>query len=124
LIDPTENAEVETPPDLIEDDPLLKEHPALYDAILVAYQKYQHLPLEDRLKIPKLKWNKQTKRYTQCASQEAAKIAKQYNINTFEDLNALYYATAITVSPPVLVKNKNLHPEISPTSMERMLMKH
>eukprot|EP00957_Ditylum_brightwellii_P160934 12252829-Ditylum_brightwellii.AAC.1 len=72
----------------------------LYDAILTVFKQFKDNPLDERPKIPKLKWSAKSKKLTVAAGKEAAHIAEDYDILTLVELNSLYYATGYTVSLP------------------------
>eukprot|EP00957_Ditylum_brightwellii_P003400 257897-Ditylum_brightwellii.AAC.1 len=99
LIKTDGDAEDVAPHPLTDHDPT-EDSAELYDTICVAYNKFKHLPLCDQQKNEKLRWNAKSKQQTARANKEAGKIAEGLNISTIQDLNTLYYAVAITVSPP------------------------
>eukprot|EP00957_Ditylum_brightwellii_P092388 7034565-Ditylum_brightwellii.AAC.1 len=98
---PNGDAEDKEPHPLIDCDPT-EDNVELYNTILVVYNKFKELPLCYQPKIEKLRWNATSKQQTACAIKEAGKIADDLNISNIQDLNALYYAVAIMVSPPKL----------------------
>eukprot|EP00957_Ditylum_brightwellii_P200480 15283546-Ditylum_brightwellii.AAC.1 len=44
----------------------------LYDAILTAFKQFKDTPLDERPKIPKLKWSAKSKQLTVATGKEAA----------------------------------------------------
>eukprot|EP00957_Ditylum_brightwellii_P199983 15244945-Ditylum_brightwellii.AAC.1 len=92
----------DTAPEPLIVNPSIEYNKDLFDAILTAYYKYKEVPIDERPKIPKLKWSFKSKKLTVTAGKEAECISDRYDVVNLEDLNTLYYATAFTVSPSKL----------------------
>eukprot|EP00957_Ditylum_brightwellii_P211468 15366198-Ditylum_brightwellii.AAC.4 len=80
-------------------NPTDKQNEDLYNAILTVYHKFKEVPVNECQKIPKLKWSAKSKKLAVAAGKEATRVANEYLIDEIGDLNALYFATAFTVSP-------------------------
>eukprot|EP00957_Ditylum_brightwellii_P031575 2394572-Ditylum_brightwellii.AAC.1 len=90
----------DTAPEPLIVNPSGKYNEDLFDTIITAYYKYKEVPIDERLKILKLKWSSKSKKLTVAAGKKAEQISNQYDVVNLEDLNTLYYATLYTVSPP------------------------
>eukprot|EP00957_Ditylum_brightwellii_P100136 7631050-Ditylum_brightwellii.AAC.1 len=74
--------------------------PQLTKAITAAYHHYKDLPLYDRSEILPLPWTSSGRKQTLQTNNSAIIATKCFDITTIEELNALYYAVAVSVSKP------------------------
>eukprot|EP00957_Ditylum_brightwellii_P126701 9657333-Ditylum_brightwellii.AAC.1 len=81
------------PPELLIVHLDREQNENLYDTILTAFKQFKDTSLDERPKIPKLKWSAKSKQLAVAAGKEAAQIAEDYDILTLVELNLLYYAT-------------------------------
>eukprot|EP00957_Ditylum_brightwellii_P069317 5262284-Ditylum_brightwellii.AAC.1 len=84
---------VNGPPEPLIVHPDKEQNEDFYDAILTAFKQFKDTSLDERPKIPKLKWSAKLKKLTVASGKEAAQIAEDYDILTLAELNSLYYAT-------------------------------
>eukprot|EP00957_Ditylum_brightwellii_P203520 15334994-Ditylum_brightwellii.AAC.1 len=71
------------------------------EAMLTAYHNYKDLDIVERIDTNQLKWNKTSRKLTKLADLSCRTIADALDIIDYADLNALYYATALTIAKPI-----------------------